>query len=349
MTELCSVIRCGVICEADYSGSRIEHADVCGTGMKGGDMKYIIKKLTTTAATVLIVSFLVFLAFSVIPGDPALSRLGTQATPEALSALREEMGLNRPLIVRYGDWLISFVRGDMGESYSYHMPVQSMILEKIPITLTLTVMSFLMMALISVPLGIYCAKHRDQFADRFIYTLNQVIMAVPPFFMGLLITWLFGLIFRLFTPGGYISYTKSVSGFLYYLIFPAVAIALPKCAITAKLLRTSLLDEMKKDYVRTAYSRGNHTNGVLYRHVLKNALIPVVTFMGMALGDMLAGSIIVEQVFKIPGLGRILLTSISNRDYPVVQAVIVLIAAWVIAINCLVDIIYKIVDPRIEE
>lgn len=311
-------------------------------------MKYIGKKLFTMTVTVLIVSFLVFLAFAVIPGDPALSRLGTQATPQALAALREEMGLNRPLPVRYADWLLHFVRGDMGESYNYHMPVQDMILEKIPVTLTLTLMSFVFMVILSIPLGIYCAKHKDKWIDRFLYTVNQVIMAVPPFFMGLLLTWLFGLILKLFTPGGYVSYTKSVPGFLYYLIFPAVAIALPKCAMAAKLLRTSLLDEMKKDYVRTAYSRGNNTNGVLYLHVLKNALMPVITFMGMALGDMLAGSIIVEQVFKIPGLGRILLTSISNRDYPVVQAVIVLIAVWVIVINCAVDVIYRAVDPRIE-
>lgn len=310
-------------------------------------MKYIGKKLITMAATILIVSFLVFLAFSVIPGDPALSKLGTQATPEALEALREKMGLNRPLIVRYGDWLISFLQGDMGESYSYNMPVQSMIGEKIPITLSLTLMSFIIMAVLSIPLGIYSAKHKDGWTDRGLYIVNQVMMAIPPFFMGLLITWFFGLILKLFTPGGYVSYTKSISGFLGYLIFPAIAIALPKCAMAAKLLRTSLLDEITKDYVRTAYSRGNNTNGVFYHHVLKNALIPVITFMGMALGDMLAGSIIVEQVFKIPGLGRILLTSISNRDYPVVQAVIVLIAAWVIMINCIVDVIYKLVDPRL--
>ncbi len=311
-------------------------------------MKYIGKKLITTAATILVVSFLVFLAFSVIPGDPALSKLGTQATPEALEALREEMGLNRPLVVRYADWLFHFVQGDMGESYSYNMPVLSMIEEKIPITLTLTIMSLLIMVTLSIPIGIYSAKHKNGILDRGIYIINQIIMAVPPFFMGFLITWLLGLVLKFFTPGGYVSYTKSISGFLAYLIFPAAAIALPKCAMAAKLLRTSLLDEVKQDYVRTAYSRGNNTDGVLYRHVLRNALIPVITFMGMALGDMLAGSIIVEQVFKIPGLGRILLTSISNRDYPVVQAVIVLVAAWMIIINCTVDIIYRLVDPRIE-
>ena len=162
-----------------------------------------------------------------------------------------------------------------------------------------------------------------------------------------MITLFFGLILHWFTPGGYVSYTQSAGRFLGYLIFPALAIALPKAAMAVKLLRSSVLEEMKLDYVRTAYSRGNRTKSVLYRHVLKNALIPVVTFLGMTLADMVAGSIIIEQVFNIPGLGRILLTSISNRDYPVVQAIIVCIAFLVIFVNFAVDLIYKLVDPRI--
>lgn len=311
-------------------------------------MKYIGKKIFTMAATILIVSFLVFLAFSVIPGDPAISKLGTQATPERLEALREEMGLHQPLLVRYGKWAISFLQGDFGTSYSYNMPVKEMVLDKIPITLTLTVLAFFIIVALSVPLGIYSAKHEGGYIDRCIYVLNQIVMAVPPFFFGILITYFLGLVLHLFTPGGYVSYTSSIGGFLGYLIFPALAIALPKCAMTVKLLRSSVIAEAKSDYVRTAYSRGNTTNGILYHHVLRNALIPVVTFLGMTLADILAGSIIIEQVFSIPGLGRILLTSISNRDYPVVQAVIVIIAFWVILINGVVDVVYRFVDPRID-
>lgn len=310
-------------------------------------MKYFAKKLAGLAATLLVVSFLVFAAFAVIPGDPATSMLGTQATPEKVAALREEMGLNEPLLVRFGSWAFRFIQGDFGTSYSYRMPVTEMIGEKIPVTLTLTVMSFLIMALLSIPLGITCAHHAGGRLDRIIMVANQIIMAVPPFFSGILITLVFGLILHLFTPGGYVSYTVSFFKFAGYLIFPAIAIALPKAAMAVKLLRTSVLSEMKLDYVRTAYSRGNRTKAVLYHHVLKNALIPVVTFLGMALADMVAGSIIIEQVFNIPGLGRILLTSISNRDYPVVQAVIVCIAFLVIFVNFLVDIIYKMIDPRI--
>ena len=310
-------------------------------------MRYVAKKLAGLVATVLVVSFLVFAAFAVIPGDPATSMLGTQATPEKVEALREEMGLNDPLIERFGRWAIQFIQGDLGTSYSYQMPVSSMIGEKIPVTLALTVMAFLMMVAISIPVGIFCARHAGGFLDRGITVVNQIIMAIPPFFSGILITLLFGLILHWFTPGGYVSYTQSVWRFLGYLIFPALAIALPTAAMAVKLLRSSVLSEMKLDYVRTAYSRGNRTKSVLYRHVLKNALIPVVTFLGMALADMVAGSIIIEQVFNIPGLGRILLTSISNRDYPVVQAIIVCIAFLVIFVNFAVDLIYKLVDPRI--
>lgn len=311
------------------------------------EMRYAGKKMITMFLTLFAVTLFVFLAFHVISGDPATSMLGTQATPERVEALREEMGLNDPVLMQYGRWALNFLKGDMGTSYSYRMPVSEMIAGKIPVTLTMTIMAFLLMVLISVPLGIYTARHAGGVVDRVIYMINQVIMAFPPFFAGILITLVFGRIFKLFTPGGYISYEKSITGFIGYLFFPSLAIALPKAAMAVKLLRSSVISESKLDYVRTAYSRGNRTRDVLYKHVLKNALIPVITFLGMALADMIAGSIIIEQVFSIPGLGRILLTSISNRDYPVVMAVIVCIAVLVLVVNMIVDIIYGLVDPRI--
>ena len=310
-------------------------------------MKYVVRKILTTILTLFAVTFFVFLSFHVISGDPASSMLGTEATPQKVAALREELGLNDPVLVQYGRWAAGLLHGDMGTSYSYRMPVTGMVANKIPVTITLTLMAFVLMVVISIPLGIYTAKHEGGVVDRVIYIINQIIMAIPPFFSGILITLLFGRIFKLFTPGGYVSYEKDFAGFVGYLFFPAVAIALPKAAMAVKLLRSSVIKEAKLDYVRTAYSRGNRTNDVLYKHVLKNALIPVVTFLGMALADMIAGSIIIEQVFSIPGLGRILLTSISNRDYPVVMAVIVCIAVLVLVVNMAVDLIYGLIDPRI--
>lgn len=310
-------------------------------------MKYVVRKILTMILTLLAVTFFVFLSFHVISGDPATSMLGTEATPQKVAALREELGLNDPVLVQYGRWAAGLLHGDMGTSYSYRMPVTGMVANKIPVTITLTLMAFVLMVVISIPLGIYTAKHEGGVVDRIIYIINQIIMAIPPFFSGILITLIFGRIFKLFTPGGYVSYEKDFAGFIGYLFFPAVAIALPKATMAVKLLRSSVIKEARLDYVRTAYSRGNRTNDVLYKHVLKNALIPVVTFLGMALADMIAGSIIIEQVFSIPGLGRILLTSISNRDYPVVMAVIVCIAVLVLVVNMAVDLIYGLIDPRI--
>lgn len=310
-------------------------------------MKYIGKKLGAMLVTLLLISFLVFLAFDMIPGDPAQARLGTEVTPERLEALREEMGLNKPLIERYLRWLVAFVQGDFGDSYKYNMPVADMISSKLPITIIMALISFAIMVVVSLPLGIYTAKHNGKRIDRVLTVINQVMMAVPHFFLGIIITYVLGLVLKLFTPGDYVSYEKDFGAFLSYIIYPCIAIAIPKIAISVKMLKSSCVEEAKKDYVRTAYSKGNNTSKVLYRHVLRNAMIPVVTLWGMTLADMLVGSIVIEQVFNVPGIGRILLTSISYRDYPVVQAIIVLIATVVIVTNFCVDIIYQMIDPRI--
>ncbi len=310
-------------------------------------MKYIGKKLSITLITLLCISFLVYLAFDVIPGDAALAALGTDATPESLEALREQLGLNRPFLQRYVAWLFDFIRGDFGMSYKYQMPVAEMIGSKLPITIIMALISFFIMIAISLPVGIYTAKHSGKLTDRLIMAVNQVMMSVPHFFMGIMITYLFGLILKLFTPGGFVSYETDFGGFLAYIIFPCIAIAIPKIAMSVKMLRSSCIEEAKRDYVRTAYSKGNNTDKVLYRHVLRNAMIPVITMWGMTLADMLVGSIVIEQVFNIPGIGRILLTSISYRDYPVVETIIVLIAFVVIVTNFFVDVIYQLIDPRI--
>lgn len=237
----------------------------------GGEqnMKQIVKKIITTLLTLVIVSFLLFLAFELIPGDPARAKLGTDATPEQLAALRAQMGLNRPLMERYVTWLFAFFTGDFGTSYSYSMPVREMILDKLPITVTLTVMAFFLMIVISVPLAVFMAKHEGGIADSVFSGLNQVIMAVPSFFSGILLTLVFGVVLKLFVPGDFVSYDVNAGKFFAYLFFPAVAIALPKTAMAVKMLRSSLLAEMKHDYVRTAYSRGNDISGVLYRACVK--------------------------------------------------------------------------------
>ncbi len=310
-------------------------------------MVYAGKKLLGALLALLGVSFLLFLVFDLIPGDPAIVQLGTNATPERLEALREEMGLNDPLIIRYWRWLSGFVTGDFGMSYSYKIPVRDMIGEKLPISLTMTVMAFIMVLVISIPTGLLCAGFKGKKLDTVLCAIAQVMMSVPPFFSGIIITLVFGIVMGLFAPGSFVSYEESILGFAGTLFFPALSIAIPKAAMSVKLLRSSLITELSLDYPRTAYSRGNSHWQVLWKHVLKNAMIPVLTFFGMALADILAGSIIAEQVFGIPGIGRILLTSIMNRDYPVVQAIIMIITASVIFINFAVNLIYRKIDPRI--
>ena len=301
-------------------------------------MKFFIKKLITLIITLLVISFLTFTAFSVIPGDAALSKLGKDATEEQLERARDEMGLNDPLLERYGRWVTDAMQGDFGESYRY---------EGTSVRSLLAVISLLIITVISVPLGILSARFAGKWVDTLTNCLTQILMAVPSFFLGMILTYVFGLILHMFQPGKFIEPSENFGKSAQYLLFPALAVALPKIAMVVKFLRSSILTEMNREYVRTAYSRGNTETAVLYGHVLKNAMIPVVTFFAMVIAEILAGSIVAEQVFSVPGIGRLLISSISNRDYPVVQAIVLYITSVVVLINFAVDMIYQVLDPRV--
>ena len=312
-------------------------------------MKYFIKKLVTLIITLLLISLLTFTAFSVIPGDAALARLGDDATEEQIEAFREEMGLNDPLPVRYVDWLSGAVRGDVGASYYYdNMTVGELLSDRLPVTVMLAVISLLMILICSVPLGLLCARGAGGVLDHAVNQILQTVMAVPSFFLGILLTYAFGLVLHWFQPGQFVEPSESFFGAASYLVFPALAVALPKIAMVVKFLRNAVLSELSKDYVRTAKSRGNSSRRILYVHVLKNAMIPVITFTAMVVAEILAGSIIVEQVFSVPGVGRLLISSIFNRDYPVVQAIVMYITLVVVAVNFLVDFMYQLLDPRVK-
>ena len=310
-------------------------------------MRYIIKKTGILIVTLILVSLLAFLAFQIIPGDPTTKLLGTDYTPERAAALREELGLNRNVLVRYWDWLTGFVTGHMGTSYSYAMDVREVLRGKVAVTAGLSLLSWLLVTAVSIPLGIALARYQSGPFDRISVAMNQVFMAIPPFFLGILFTYVFGLVLRWFVPGKFIPFRESVWGCLGYLIIPALAISIPKIAKVAKLLRSSILHEMNLDYVRTAYSRGNSRWMVIQGHVLRNALLPVVTYVAMSLADIVAGSIIVEQVFVLPGLGRLLIASIQNRDFPVAQCIVVMIAFVVVFMNYLADVVTQYIDPRV--
>ena len=309
-------------------------------------MKYAAKRLLMLLVTMVIVSFLAFLAFDLISGDPATAMLGTEATPEKVAALQEELGLNRPFLVRYGEWLLGFFTGNLGTSYNYKQPVWDLIGPKVMVTLCLSVLSFLLITVVSIPLGLWSARRAGGRLDGARTAVNQLCMAVPPFFTGILLSWVFGVMLHWFVPGSFPGLERFGSA-LKYLLFAAVAIAIPRIAMTVRMLRGTIMGEMQKDYVRTAISRGNDRGEVLRRHVLKNALVPVVTFLAQTMAEIVAGSIVVEQVFAIPGLGRMLVTSISNRDYPTVQAIVVILAFWVVLAGTVADIVNQCIDPRL--
>lgn len=306
----------------------------------------ILRKTVSLLLTLFLFSFAAFMAFQIIPGDSVTTMLGTEATPEQIAQMREELGYDKPLLTRYFNWISGFVKGDLGTSLGYRMPVADILKDKIPITAALSVLAFLLVVLISFPLGILYAKLLGSPLNSFLVALNQIVMSVPPFFIGIVFTFVFGISLRIFTPGNFISHADDPVGFWIYLFFPALAIALPRCAQTIKLLRASILTEMSKDYVRSGTSRGNTKNRLLYVHVLRNALIPVITFLAMTFSGIVAGSIIIEQIFVIPGIGRLLLLSISNRDYPMVLTIVMIIALVVILMNYIADILCQLVDPR---
>ncbi len=310
-------------------------------------MKYAAKKIAAMLLTMVVVSLLTFTAFSLISGDAAEIMLGTQVTPERLAALRSELGLDRPLPARYLSWLLGFFTGDLGMSLQYHQPVRELIAPKVLVTLCLSVLCFLLITAVSIPLGLWSASRSGEALDGARTVVNQLCMAVPSFFTGILLSWGFGIALKWFMPGSFPDLGEDFFGAVKYLFFAAVAIAIPRVAMTVRMLRGTILTEMQKDYVRTAISRGAPRRRVLYRHVLKNSLAPVVTFLAQTMAEIVAAGIVVEQVFVIPGLGRILVASISNRDYLVVQAIVVILAFWVVLANTAADIINQRIDPRL--
>lgn len=308
---------------------------------------FIIRKIVSLILTLVLVSIIAFFVYEVLPGDSVTAILGTEYTDERAEALREELGYNKPIYERYAIWFKNFVSGDMGESVRYKVPVADIIADKLPVTLWLGVMSMVMIIFISIPLGVWFSWREYKGKGIFIEYFNQFIMSIPSFFLGIIIIFIFGNTLKLFTPGQYVDYKENFVEFILYLIPAAITIAISKISMVAKFTRNSMVEQLRADYVRTARSKGASELRIFLCHILRNGLTPVITFLGMVVAEVMAGSIIVEQVFNIPGLGRTLVAAVGNRDLPVVQAIIIYMAALVIIVNFFVDIVYKFIDPRI--
>jgi ABC-type dipeptide/oligopeptide/nickel transport system permease component len=309
---------------------------------------FIVKRLAAALATLLLVSLLTFAAFALIPGDAAALILGVEATEAQLAALRAEMGLDKNFVLRYGSWLADFFTGNLGNSARFRgESIAGLIGERLPVTAALAFLSLALILLLSIPTALFAAGRERARSGRLVNTLTMITISFPNFFLGMLLIWVFGVLLKLFAPGAYIPPEENLAGFWVYLFFPALAIALPNAAIVIKFLRTSILQQLRLDYVRTAYSKGASRSLALYRHALRNAVIPAVTLLGMIIAEIFSGSIIIEQVFTIPGIGRLLIAAIRSRDYPLTQTLTVYIAAVVILANTLVDIAIQLIDPRI--
>ncbi len=308
---------------------------------------FLGKRILFLIATLLLVSGLIFVVLQVIPGDPAQIILGIRATPETLGELRHKMGLDLPLPVQYWNWLAGLLRGDLGRSITYDIPISPLILSRLLVTIPLAMLSIFFAVIFSIPLGIYAAIHRNRPGDYGVMVFSQIGLAIPAFWAGILFILFFAVYLQWFSAGGFKSWTETPLGALKSLILPALSLGLIRAAVLARLTRSCMLEALGEDYIRTARSKGLAEKMVVYKHALRNALIPVVTIVGLQMGELLAGAIVIENVFNLPGLGRLIFLAIGQRDLPVVQGVSLLIAFFIVMVNFGVDVIYGVVDPRI--
>ncbi|HET7627038.1 MAG TPA: nickel ABC transporter permease [Bacillales bacterium] len=309
---------------------------------------FLLRRFGLMLIVLFLVSIIVFSLISLLPGDPALIMLGQEATPEALAALREQMGLNDPIYIQYLHWATGVLQGDLGHSIQDHTPVLEILLNKIPVTLELTIISFIIAILIALPIGILSAVRKGTLLDYSgtFFALSGV--SLPSFWLGILLIYAFAVQLDWFAPSGYVPFSEDVWRNLLLMLLPAVTLGSRLAAELMRMIRSSLLEVLESDFIRTGYAKGLLERSVVFGHALKNALIPVITVSGLQLTTFFGGAVIVETIFAVPGLGRLIYDSILSRDYPVVQGVVLFMAFAVVVTNFLIDIVYSIIDPRIK-
>ena len=308
---------------------------------------YLLGRLTSLVLSLLVASLVIFLVTEVIPGDPATFMLGLNADPAAVAALREQMGLNDPLPVRYLAWAGGMLTGDFGTSLTYRVPVAELVAARLWVSLPLTIYALILSTLIAIPVGLIAAARRGQASDVAIMGATQLGIAVPNFWFAMLLVLLFAIQLQWFSAGGFPGWEAGLWPGLKALTLPAVALALPQASILARVMRSSVLETLGQDYIRTARAKGLSRAQATWRHALRNALIPVMTILGLQFSFLLAGAIIIENVFFLPGLGRLIFQGITQRDLIVVQSVVMLLVFAVILVNFLVDLAYAAIDPRL--
>lgn len=309
--------------------------------------RYLITKLLVLVLLLFFVSITVFTVLFVLPGDPAQIILGINATPETLDNLRSELGLNRSFSAQYLNWIGNLLSGKGSRSITYDISVNSLILSRLQVTGPLALMAMLFAVLLSLPIGIYAAEHHNRPADVTVMIFSQIGLATPDFWLGMLLILLLSVKLGLFPAGGFPGWSTSFWGSAKSLLLPAFALGVIRASVITRLTRSSMLEVLNEDYVRTARAKGVREHAVVYGHAFRNAMIPVITILGLQLGQLVAGAIIVENVFYLPGLGRLVFQAIGQRDLPVVRDIVLFMAAVVVVINFLVDLSYVYLDPRI--
>jgi peptide/nickel transport system permease protein len=310
---------------------------------------YVIRRVGVFAFSVFAASVLVFAVMSILPGDPAQVMLGTQATPEAVDALRTELGLDRSLPVQYLDWASGAVRGDLGTSPFSGQEITPQIADRLKVTIPLAIMAMALTILISFPLGVYAAARHRRLGDNVVSIISQLGLAVPAFWAGLLLVTIFAVGYRWFPASGFPGWDVSVWQSLKSLFLPAVSLAIVQSAIITRYVRSAVLETLREDYIRTARSKGLTRSAALWRHGLRNAAIPVLTVLGLQFAALTAGTVVIESVFVLPGLGKMLLDGITRRDLPLVQGGAFTIAVLILGLNLAVDLTYRLIDPRVSE
>ena len=308
---------------------------------------FLVRRLFGLFATLAAMSALVFVALDILPGNAAEMALGPDAAPEAVQALARQMGLDRPAWARYLDWVAGLVTGDLGTSTAYGEPVGTLIAERLALTAPLALLAMALTCVLALAIGVTAASRHRSATDTVLMAATQLGVAVPNFWLAILLVLLFSVKLGWFSAGGFDGWSAGIGAGLLTLLLPAVSLAAVQAAILARFTRSALLETLREDYVRTARAKGLSERAVLWRHVLRNAAIPVVTVIGLQFAELLAGTIVVENVFNLPGLGRLVFQAIGNRDLPLVQGCVMLFAVLVVGVNFCVDLLYALIDPRL--
>jgi peptide/nickel transport system permease protein len=308
---------------------------------------FLAQRFGLLLVTLVAASVVIFLVTNVLPGDPASFMLGLNARPETVDALRHTLGLDQSAVARYFAWIAGFFTGDFGLSYTYRVPVAELIADRLWVSLPLALLSLVLAILIGVPAGVIAAVRRNRPADVAVMGATQLGIAIPNFWFAMLMVLLFSVTLRWSSAGGFPGWDDGLLPGLRALLLPAIALALPEASILARVMRSSLLDTLGEDYVRTARAKGLTRGQAIRRHAFRNALIPVMTIVGLQFSFLLAGAIVIENVFFLPGLGRLIYQAVTQRDLIVVQSVVLLLVAAVVAVAFLIDVVYALVDPRL--